>query len=174
MKTEALARQWKKLDIYINELRQGMVLVKKGTPEHIKFINEFREYLASRQKVIYLDFAKLTDVRDIAVELMAQYKHLFGEIPEHDLPDEDYRLLDFSLTLFSNPKSAGEAVMWLDNFTEILKMKEADHLFGMLRGTFQHQDNIVHVFTSDDKDALGHIFSTYENPFFRFGVQISL
>ncbi|MDD3591279.1 MAG: hypothetical protein PHO65_01400 [Sulfurovum sp.] len=171
---ESLEKKWKKLDIYINDFGQGIAINAEGTQEQIRFIHDFREYLGSRQQVAYIDFAKITDAKRLAIEFIEQYELLSGMTLDYDMSEEDYRLLDLAIKYFSEEMDAERVVIWLDNFTEILKMKESEWLFGMLRGYFQHQQNITHVFTSDNKDALNQIFLDYKNPFFRFAVKIDL
>jgi len=170
---ESLKKQWKELDIFVNEFRQGIIIEKKNTNEHAQFLHDFRRYLEGKQKVAYVNFEKLTDTQSLATELLAQYELLFGSVPQHDMSDS-YRMLDSALELFSDKKVTGEVVIWLDNFTQILKMKKADTLCNMFRGKFQHQGNVVHIFTSDEKDAINEIFSNRKNPFFCFGVRKSL
>lgn len=171
---ELLEKKWNELDIYINEFGQGIAISTEGTQEQIQFIHDFREYLVAKQQVVCIDFAKLTDAKRLAIEFIEQYEFLSGTMLEYDMSEEDYRLLDLALKHFSENMDTERVVIWLDNFTEILKMEESVWLFGMLRGYFQHQQNITHVFTSDNKDALNQIFSNYKNPFFHFVVQISL
>ena len=171
---ESLEKKWKKLDIYINDFGQSIAISTEGTQEQIRFIHDFRKYLGSNQKVAYIDFAKITDAKRLAIEFIEQYELLSGMTLDYDMSEEDYCLLDLVLKHFSENMDSEGVIIWLDNFTEILKMEESEWLFGMLRGYFQHQQNITHVFTSDNKDALNQIFSDYKNPFFRFAVQISL
>jgi hypothetical protein len=170
---ESLKKQWKELDIYVNEFKQGIIIEKKNTIEHAQFLLDFRRYLEGKQKVAFIDFKKLTNTNSLAIELFAQYELLFGLVPQYDIGDS-YQMLDSALELFSDKKVTGEVVMWLDNFTQIFKMKEADTLCNMLRGKFQHQDNVVHIFTSYEKDVINEIFSNPKNPFFCFGVRKSL
>lgn len=169
-----IEKKWRELDIYLNEFRQSVIILYEDTREQKKFIHDFKTYLQTKQKIAYIDFSETSDAKSLALQFIQQYILLFGKTPEYDVMDEDYRLLDFSLKLFSHISNSEEIVFWLDNFTEITNMKEADWLCGALRGTFQHQENIVHVFTATDKNAANEIFADYDKPFFHFAKFISL
>jgi hypothetical protein len=155
------------LDKYIIDFRQSIVLVKDNTNTE-NYFDKYRATLKIKEKIVYLDFKNISCVKELIEQLLEQYTKFIANDIEVTLPEDDYRALDYTLELFSSvDKIDKNIVIWMENFTDILLLNE-DWLFGLLRGTFEHHENIVHVFTSDSKDKVNSIFYNGDNPFFRF------
>ena len=162
------------LDIYITEFKQGIVLIGNNLSDHQKFMENYRKNLHDRKKMAYVNFAKVVDIRSLAECFIEQYSQLFEEVPVYYDPSDELGLLNFSVELFSKIDDQEHTIIWLDNFTEVRKWKDADYVYRILRGTFQHQENIVHVFTSHNIKEVHSIFSNYNNPFFHFAAYIKV
>lgn len=143
------------LDKYIIDFRQSIVLVKNNTDTE-NYFNKYRATLKIKEKVVYLNFRNISCVRELIEQSLAHYRELIDI--DMTLLKDDYRALDYTLELFSNvDKIDKNIVIWMENFTDILLLDE-DWLFRLLIGTFQHHENIVHVFTSGSKDKVNSIF----------------
>ncbi|WP_304545988.1 hypothetical protein [Sulfurimonas microaerophilic] len=164
----ALEKKCKELDFYIENCRQSIVLIEDNIDNN-KFLNEYKTKLNIKEKVIYIDFKNIHNARDLAKQLLEQYKQLFDNTLDVKLPKDDYYAVSEALEFITKTEDKQEnIVIWMDNFTDILLLQERDWLFGLLRGEFQHHQNIVHVFTSDSKVKINKIFINQDNPFFRF------
>ena len=162
------------LDIYITEFKQGVVVIGNDMSDHREFIEEYRKNLQDREKISYVNFAKVSDIRSLAECFIEQYSQLFEEAPVYYDPSDELGLLSFSVELFSKISEQEHAIIWLDNFTDVRKWQNTDYIYKILRGTFQHQENIVHVFTSQNIKEVYSIFADYDNPFFHFAVYIKV
>lgn len=166
--SDNIEEKYKMLDIYINQLRQSVAVIIEDTDEHNKYLNYFRTNLTKQQQIIYIDFKKIHNARDLSEQLLEQYIKLFDSNMDIILDEDDYRSVDYILEFITKVEETEEnIVIWMDNFTDILLLDE-DWLFGLLRGVFQHHEHIVHVFTSSSKDRVNQIFYNINNPFFRF------
>ncbi len=175
-----LEKKWKELDILIREFGQGTVIVKvHKNKEEQQFIEAFREHLSKSYKVLYVDFAKVSNMRDIAKMILAQVHLLFEDCIDKELNDslrfweqEDaYRFLDVVLKvpqMIIENSQLSRIVFWSENYTEVLKLEESDAICAMMRSIFQMQQDVVHLFTSDSLDQTNKIFMDYHKPFFRF------
>lgn len=158
---------YKKLDTYIIDFRQSIVLIK-DEKNNDKFYSDYRNALSKKEKIIYVDLRNINSAKKLAEQLLEQYKYTINEKLEIALPEDGYRALDSILELFIKAEEIDKnIVIWMENFTDLLAFKE-DWIFELLRGVFQHHDNIVHVFTSDNKNDINTIFYNSDNPFFRF------
>lgn len=175
-----LEKKWKELDILVREFWQGTVIVKvHKNKEEQQFIEAFREYLSNSYKVIYIDFAKVSNMRDIAKMILAQLDLLFGDYTDEELNDslrfweqeDDYRFLDAVLKVpqkIVENSQLSRIVFWSENYTEVLKLEESDAICAMMRSIFQMQQDVVHLFSSDSLDQTNKIFMDYHKPFFHF------
>ncbi|HHD81374.1 MAG TPA: hypothetical protein ENK99_07305 [Campylobacterales bacterium] len=181
-----MEKKWKELDILINEFGQGTVIVKvhKNKGEQ-QFIEAFREHLSKSHKVIYIDFAKVSNMRDLAKMILAQAHLLFEDCIDEELNnsmrfwerEDAYRFLDEVLKvpqMIIENSQLSRIVFWSENYTEVLKLEESDAICAMMRSVFQMQQGVVHLFTSDSLDQTNKIFMDYRKPFFRFARIIKL
>jgi hypothetical protein len=163
-----LEKERKKLDIYIIDCRQSIVLVKDDIYNSI-FLNEYISDLSRKEKIVYIDFKNIHSAQELAQQLLEQYIQLFNKAYSFKFPQDTYYAVSNVLELFTKEEEVEEnIVIWMDNFTDILSLQEHDWLFGPLRSSFQHHQNIVHVFTSDSREKVNSIFMNSNNPFFRF------
>lgn len=165
---------WEEIDIYTTELHQGTIIIGEGSSIHHKIIEDYCKHLISKEKVAYIDFAKLKDMKGLAESFLAQYSLLFSDAPKYYNPDDSTGLLDFSINLFSEIENTEVMYIWLDNFTEVESWEESYHVYRVLRSLFQEQQEIVHIFTSQKNEECHKIFLNYDNPFYRFAVPIKL
>ena len=167
-------KKWRQLDIYLTDLHQGIVLIGDDSNEHHKFIDDYRTYFTLKQKMVYINFNQITDIKSLSECFLEQYAVLFESAPKYYDPENELGFLDFSVHLFSNTNDEEYTFIWLDNFTEVRHWETADYVYKILRGTFQHQQNVVHIFTSHNMVEVANIFSDSDNPFYRFAVNIKI
>lgn len=167
-------KKLRQLDIYLTDLHQGIILIGNDSQIHHEFIEDYRTYFALNKRMVYINFNQITDIKSLAKCFLEQYSLLFGSSPKYYDPSNELDLLDFSVQLFSNSDDEEYTFIWLDNFTEVRHWEKADYVYKILRGIFQHQQNVVHIFTSYDIGEVANIFSNYDNPFYHFAVQIKI
>lgn len=175
-----MEKKWRELDILIREFGQGTVIVKvHKNKEEQQFIEAFRQHLSRSHKVLYINFAKVNNMRDIAKMILAQVHLLFEDCIDKELDDslmfweqeDDHRFLDAVLKapqMIIENSQLSTIVFWSENYTEVLKLEESDAICAMMRSVFQMQQDVVHLFTSDSLDQANKIFMDYHKPFFRF------
>lgn len=168
---------WKELDI-INEMGQSTVIVSSGKKEERLFMELYRKHLFFTHKTIYVNFKNVCNMRDLAEKILDQCSQLFDVYTEDSLSfsldcwrsEVDYKFLDQVLRM--SQKIAEElqvrVVFWIDNFTEVLKLKDSTIICALMRSEFQMQQDVTFVFTSDQIDLVNAIFMDYDKPFFRF------
>jgi len=176
----ALEKKWRELDILIREFGQGTVIVKvHKSKEEEQFIKAFREHLSKSHKVLYINFAKVSNMRDIAKIILSQIHLLFEDFIDKELSDslgfweqeDDHWFLDAVLKApqtIVKDSHLSRIVFWSENYTEVLKLEESDVICAMMRSIFQMQQDVVHIFTSDSSKQTNKIFMDYEKPFFHF------
>lgn len=167
-------KKLRQLDIYLTDFHQSIIMIGDGSHLHRTFINDYRIQFALTRKVAYIDFNQIVNIRDLAECFFEQYSLLFGTAPKYYDPSNDQALLDFSIQLFSDIDDGEYTYIWLDNFTEVIQWDNADNVYRILRSIFQHQEKVVHVFTSHNSKDVHSIFSDYDNPFFHFAVHINI
>lgn len=167
-------KKWRQLDIYLMDLNQGIIMIGDDSQLHREFINDYQIHLALKRRVAYINFNQIESIRSLAECFLEQYSLLFGTAPTYYDPSNELGLLDFSVELFSNINDEEYTYIWLENFTEVRQWEDADNVYRILRSIFQHQEKVVHVFTSHNIKEVHNIFSDYDNPFFRFAVAIEI
>ena len=156
------------LDSYIVDFRQSIVLLQDNIDNNV-LLKNYRLELAMKERVAYIDFRKIRNAKDLAEHLLEQYKQFFNNATDFKLSQDDHYAVADVLDLFTKVDNKHEnIVVWMDNFTNILSLQEHGWLFGLLRGTFQHHQNIAYVFTSDSKEKVNKIFMNHDNPFLKF------
>jgi len=175
-----LEKKWRELDILIREFGQGTVIVKvHKNKEEQQFIEAFREHLSKSHKVLYIDFAKVSNIRDIAEKILAQIHILFEYSIDEELneslkfweQEDDHRFLDAVLKVpqeIAEKVQMGNIIFWNENYTEVLNLEESNVICDFMRSIFQMQQDVVHIFTSDSLEQTKKIFMDIEKPFFRF------
>jgi len=160
--------------IDINIINKQSVVVIEDDIVDNRLLNNYRMNLRKKEKVIYINFKYIHIPHDLANALLEQYRAIIDNDVQLELSQESYDAVADVLHLFSLQNNIGKnIVVWLDNFTDILSLKENDWLFGLLRGEFQHHQNIVYVFTSNSKSRVNEIFMNHDNPFFKFARIVS-
>lgn len=105
-----MEKKWRELDILIREFGQGTVIVKSHkSKEEQQFIEAFREHLNKSHKVLYIDFAKVHNMRDIAKHILVQIRLLFEDSIDEELneslrfweQEDDHRFFDAVLKAFN-------------------------------------------------------------------------
>ena len=173
-----------KLDIFINEFRQDFVLVGSDTDKEVQIIESYHTQLYSSHVMIYVDFRKVSNMQDLAEAILDQCYKVFGSHIDEELhellsywrEEEDYRFLDKILEV---PQTMAEKlqttiIFWNENFTEVLSLQDASLVCNMMRGAFQMQQDVLHIFTSQDIELVNKIFMDYDKPFFRFARIVKL
>ena len=81
---------------------------------------------------------------------------------------DEYSFLDHVLkTLKKISEEESESiVLWLENFTEVLRLEDPRSICGMMRSHYQHQSNVTYIFTSNSIEDINAIFNDYEQPFY--------
>lgn len=184
LKEQTKDKLWRELDILINDFGQGTVIVSCGRQEEKQFIERYRIQLSSSRKVIYVDFKEVSNMSDLAEKVFEQCYALFGDYIDEELQtsldywreEEDYRFLDKILQIpqVMAEKLQTKVVFWNENFTDVLKLQESSAICNIMRGNFQMQHDVVHIFTSNTIDIANKIFLDYDKPFFRFARIIKL
>jgi len=166
---------WTELSTLIKDFGQSTAIVSSGTDDEWRYVREFYKYLSSSHKIIYIDFKDIKDMRDLADKIIEQCSSILKEIDAvypFDIwrEEENYRYLDRTLNMLQSigEKNQLRTVFWSENFTEVLKLEEANIVCSLMRSEFQKHTNIVHVFTSDNQNLINEIFLDRKKPFFRF------
>lgn len=165
------------LDILIHEFRQSVVIVDSKERDNLVFIEQYRDELISEKKTLYIDFKTIHNVYDIAEKLSQQYSSIFEKtLSEGDQETinlykaaEEYDFLNYILDILKelSEKSTEPIIFWLENFTEVLKLEDSLRLCNLMRGHYQHQENVTYIFTSNNIENVNAIFNDYSKPFFR-------
>ena len=174
MNEKTYKEKWKRIDAYTTIMHQGSIIIGNGSSAHKKIIQDYRRHLASHQRVVYIDFSNINNIKSLAEAFCLQYSLLFSVTPKYYDLDDSFCLLNFSIKLFSNIEDIEVMYIWLDNFTEVESWEESNCVYRVLRSLFQHQKKIVHIFTSQNNKDCINIFSNYDNPFFQFALPIKL
>lgn len=172
------------LDILTNDFRQGFALVGRDTQKDSQFFEYYRTQLSSSHKVIYVDFKNISNMYDLAEAILDQCYAVLGSRIDKELQEslnfwreeEDYRFLNKVLQV---PQTIAEKlqitiIFWNENFTEALGLQDGSSIYEMMRGTFQMQCDVVHIFTSHNIDLVNNIFMDRSKPFFRFARIVKL
>lgn len=175
-----MEKKWRELDTLIREFGQDTVIVKvHKSKEGQQFIEAYREHLSKSNKVLYIDFSKVNNMRDIAKMILSQVHLLLEDCIDKELNDslrfweqeDDHRFLDAVLKapqMIIENSQLSRIVFWSENYTEVLKFEESDAICAMMRSVFQMQQDVTFVFASDKIDLVNAIFMDRNKPFFRF------
>lgn len=165
---------WRELDILIDEMGQSTVIVSSGKKEEQLFIDLYRKHLFSTHKTIYVNFKDVCSLYNFAENILDQCSQFFEAYDADDLAywrsEADYKFLDRVLKLSQEiaEELQVRVVFWIDNFTEVLKLKDSNTICALMRSKFQMQQDVTFIFTSDQIDLVNAIFMDYDKPFFRF------
>ena len=173
-----------KLDIFVNELKQDFVLVGSDTDKDVQIIESYHTQLHSSHIMIYIDFKKVSNMQELAEAILDECYKVFGRHIDEELhellsywrEEEDYRFLDKILEV---PQTMAEKlqttiIFWNENFTEVLSLQDASLVCNMMRGAFQMQQDVLHIFTSQDICLLNRSLTGRREPFFRFARIVKL
>ena len=166
----------KELNYLIREFGQSTVIVDSKERDEKLFLERYRAELMLKKKMLYIDFKTTHNMYDIAEKLSQQYSNIFEHtvtegiqetINFYKTQEEDYfldKILDILKELSEG--SPKQVILWLENFTEVLKFEDSIMICNLMRGHYQHQEKVTYVFTSNSIEDVNAIFNDYDKPFY--------
>ncbi|MEN8303738.1 MAG: hypothetical protein ABFQ64_06690 [Campylobacterota bacterium] len=170
-------RWLKELDVLIHDCGQSTVIVDSPKREERLTIEQYRDELMSSKKMLYIDFKTVHNMYDIAKKLSQQYSDIFEQMFSESIhktinfyitQKEDY-FLDKILNILKevSEKYTDPVILWLENFTEVLKLEDSRRICNLMRGHYQDQEKVIYIFTSNSIEDVNAIFNDYSKPFYR-------
>jgi len=165
-----------KVGIYL-DMNQSIVLTMDD-PGHIStIIDAAIKDKKDTHRAIKIDMLKMSTLKDIADSIMDQTNTFLDQgqnIEEFYDKNDDYKYLCYALEL---PEEVAKTI----NFKIIFIIDELEHVASfetdikiqeIMRSVFQHQHNVVHIFTGTSKTLMRNVFHDRHAPFFRFATKI--
>lgn len=173
---KAKSDRWlRELDFRINDQISCVILDDKERSNK-NTIRQYHDELKSTKKMFEIDFQHVHKVYDIADSLSLQFSTVFEEVFNESIQnrinfyrsEDQFDFLNEMLNILKelSEKCDDSVIFWLDNFTDVLKIKESRNICGMLRSHYQRQPNVTYIFTSCNTEGVNAIFNDYDEPFY--------
>ncbi len=166
----------RELDFLIHECGQSTVVVDSKERTKRLLLEQYRDELRTKHTIFYIDFKTIHNVYDIAEKLSIQYSSIFENALSESTQEtinfyrtqKEYDYLNSTLDILKelSEESTDSIILWLENFTEVLKLEDPRSICGMMRSHYQQQSNVTYIFTSNSIDGINAIFNDYDKPFF--------
>lgn len=169
-------RWLKELDILIHDCGQSTVIVDSLKRDERVTIEQYREGLLSTEKMLYIDFKTVHNMHDIAKKLSQQYPDIFEQMFSESIKEtinfyktqKEDCFLDKILDILKELSEEYDepVILWLENFTEVLKLEDSRRICNLMRGHYQHQEKVIYIFTSNSIEDVNAMFNDYSKPFY--------
>jgi len=166
----------RKIDIYL-DMGQSIVLTMDSQKDVDRIIDEAIEEKMDAYKIIKIDMLKITTLQEISDSIVNQINTFLNQqekVEEFYDKKDDYGYLCHALEL---PEKISKTI----NAKMIFIINELEHavdfdtdfkVLEIMRSIFQHQHNVIHVFTGTSKTLMKNVFHDRRAPFFRFATEV--
>ncbi len=166
----------RKIGIYL-DMGQGIVLTRDSQKDVDRIIDAAVEGKMDAHKIIKIDMLKMTTLQDISDSIVYQINTFLNE---HDKVEEfydkkdDYGYLCHALELPEKiSKTINTKMIFIINELEYAANFDTDFkILEIMRSIFQHQHNVIYVFTGTSKTLIRNVFHDRHAPFFRFATEV--
>jgi len=162
----------KKISIYF-EMGQSVVIVQNTQYD----LDEVIYSVISKNNDLYafikIDMQSLINHRTLSESIVKQVNNFLDDQDQlEDFYDkeDDYHFLSYALKMPELiAKNINKKIVFIINDLEAAYKLDTDiKTMDIMRSIFQHQNNVIHMFTSTNRSIEDNVFCNSTNPFFRF------
>lgn len=166
----------RKVGIYL-DMGQNIVLIKDAQKDVDMIIRAVLEEKKDTHKVIKIDMLKMSSHRDISDLIVNQVNEFLDQdqtVEEFYDKEDAYRYLCHAVELPEKiAKIINNKIIFIINELEHVADFDTDFKTEeVMRSYFQHQHNVIFVFTGTSKTLMKNVFQDIHAPFFRFAEKV--
>lgn len=162
----------RKIGLYL-ELGQSVVLIRDRQKDIDVLLDSVLDNNKNMYQFIKIDMSKLSTHLELSELIVSETYNILDDkniLDDFYDKEDDYRYLSYALELPETiAKQIGINIVFVINHLEAAINLDTDiKTMEMMRSFFQHQHNVIHIFTSTSDALMKNVFSNRNNPFFRF------